>query len=104
MNGLVVFALRALQHKHQSGSGVTSIKGSSVRAGSNNRLNYLPGAQFGVGLLEFIPDRLEDGGKGSDSNACADEHADLIVKHVLAGRAKRPVHAHSGGDEKPNKQ
>lgn len=66
-----------------------------MKAWGNNRFNYLPGAQFGVGFLEFVPDRLEDGGEGSDSDAGTDQHADLIVKDVLAGRAKRAVHAHS---------
>lgn len=66
----------------------------------NNRFNYLPGAQFGVGFLEFVPDRLEDGGEGSDSDASADQHADFIVKHVLAGCTKRAVHAHSEENNK----
>lgn len=67
------------------------------QCGENNRLHYLPGAQFRVGLLEFVPDGLEDGGEGSDADARAHEHADLIVKHVLAGCAERAVHAHSEG-------
>lgn len=71
-----------------------------MRAWRNNRLNYLSGAQFGVGLLEFVPDGFEDGGKGRDSDSSTDEHADLIVEHVLAGRAKRPVHAHSEVEKK----
>lgn len=72
----------------------------SVKTWCNNRLDYLPGAQFGVGFLKLVPDRLEDGGEGSDADAGAYEHADLVVKHILAGCAKRPVHAHSGENNK----
>lgn len=68
------------------------------------RFKYLSGAQFRVGLLEFVPDRLEDGGKGRDSDSSANQHADLIVKHVLAGCAKRPVHAHSGAEGEKKKK
>lgn len=55
---------------------------------------YLPGSQPGVGLLELVPDGLEDGGEGGDSNAGAYQHTDLVVKHVLAGCAKWAIHAH----------
>lgn len=56
--------------------------------------SYLPGSQSGVGFLELVPDGLEDGGEGGDSDAGADQHADLVVEDVLAGCAKWAVHAH----------
>lgn len=55
---------------------------------------HLSGAQFGVVVFELVPDGLEDGGEGSDADAGADQHADLVVEDVLAGRPKRAVHAH----------
>ncbi len=58
-------------------------------------LFHLSGAQFRVGVFELVPDGLEDGGEGSDSDPRADQHADLIVEHVLAGCAKGSVHTHS---------
>lgn len=56
---------------------------------------YLSGAQFRVGFFELVPDGLEDGGEGGDSDAGAHQHADLIIEHVLAGCAKWSVHTHS---------
>lgn len=56
---------------------------------------YLPGAQFRVGVFELVPDGLEDGGEGSDTDAGTDQHADLIVEYIFTGCAKGSVHAHS---------
>lgn len=60
---------------------------------------YLPGAQFRVGFFELVPDGFEDGGEGSDTNASTDQHADLIIKHVLTGCSKWSIHAHSEGQQ-----
>lgn len=55
---------------------------------------YLSGTQFRVGVFELVPDGLEDGGKGGDSDAGTDQHANLIVKYILTGCAKGPIHTH----------
>lgn len=55
---------------------------------------HLSGAELGIGLFEFVPDGFHDGGEGCDPDASADQHANLVVKHILAGGPKRSVHAH----------
>ncbi|PWA18693.1 hypothetical protein CCH79_00005682, partial [Gambusia affinis] len=45
-------------------------------------------------IQKTASDGLEDGGEGSHADAGADQHADLVVEDVLAGRPKRAVHAH----------
>ena len=57
--------------------------------------HYLSGAQFRVRVFELVPDGLKDGGKGSDPDAGADQHADLVVEYILAGCAEGSVHTHS---------
>lgn len=60
-------------------------------------LSYLPGAQFRIRVFELVPDGLEDGGKWSDADTGTDQHADLIVEHILTGCAKRSIYAQPDG-------
>lgn len=63
---------------------------------------YLSGAQLRIGVFELVPDGFEDGGKGSDTDAGADQHADLIVEHILAGCPERSIHTQSEGKPERN--
>ena len=56
---------------------------------------YLSCSQFWVWFLELIPDGFQNGRKGRYSNSTANQHADVIVKHILTGSSKRAIHCHS---------
>lgn len=60
---------------------------------------YLSGAQLWIWLFELVPDGLKDGGERSDTDASTNQHADLVVKHVLTGCAKRSIYTHPEDEE-----
>lgn len=45
-----------------------------------------------VGPRAQVPDVLEDGRPRRHADACADQHRDLVLEHVLRRRSVRPVH------------
>lgn len=55
---------------------------------------YLLGEDLLVLLDVFVPDRLEDGRKGSHADPGAHQHHHLVTEHVLAGRPEGTVNGH----------
>jgi len=58
--------------------------------------SHLLGEDVLVVLDAFVPHRLQDGGERSHSDARSHQHHHLVPKHVLAGRAERPVYRQPG--------
>jgi hypothetical protein len=53
---------------------------------------YLLCFELVVGTLEFVPDRFQDGSKGSDPNPCPNQYSHFILENILTDCAKGTVH------------
>lgn len=53
-------------------------------------------SSWGIGAGAEVVDVLQDAGPGCDTDACADEHCDLVVEDVFCGSAVRAIDADRG--------